>query len=156
VTNPEGAGASEEILLGLRPASLYNEPSFLTAAVMSETSHRVTRCPPGAAAGACLTDWQFGGSYHGYAITSRVQRLAREDFTSCETAVLEAVLRGGGDIAQPQLCTLVTAQLRTSRAHIAKAAQQLAQQGKIGRKKISGCWHYAKPGFHWPRVANSH
>ena len=119
---------------------------------MSETPDRVTLCPPGAATGARLTDWQFGGSRHGYAFPGRVQRLAREEFTPCETAVLAAVLQGRGDIAQPQLCLLVRAQLRASRSCIAKAAQQLAQHGKIGRKKIRGGWHYAKPGFHWPRL----
>jgi hypothetical protein len=123
---------------------------------MSETPDRVTLCPPGAATGARLTDWQFGGSRHGYAFRGRVQRLPREEFTPCERAVLIAVLEGPGELTQGQLYTLVTTRLRTSYPRLARAAQQLAQQGKIGRKKISGRWHYAKLGFKWPRMANSH
>jgi len=116
----------------------------------------ITKCPPGTAKNAILNHWQFGlNNPFGIAGYGNAQRIAGGDLKPCEAAVFETVINRTGDLSQHELESILLTQMGATMYQVHNAAQCLAKLGKIGRKKISGRWHYAKPGFSWRKDASN-
>ena len=111
----------------------------------------VTKCPPAAAKGATLHPWQFGATQFGVADPGTARRLATGALTPCEQAVRRIVLEQPGDIAQRDLQALLASEVGDRPWAVYNAAQRLAKHGMICRKMFKRHWHYAKPGFVWPK-----
>ena len=114
----------------------------------------IKKCPPGVAKGAHLQRWQFDHGSVGEEPVHprRAARLAQGELLQGEAAVLATVLHHPVPVSQRELEAIMAERLGMSRSQVYKAAQRLAENGKVCRMKVGRIWQYWRPGLPAPKI----
>jgi hypothetical protein len=112
----------------------------------------IKKVPPGVANGAHLQRWQFDHESvdEEPAHPRRAARMAHGELSQIEEAVLNTVLHHPGLVSRRELEAIMAERLGMSHGQVYQAAQRLAENGNICRRKVGRIWHYWRSGLPAP------